>query len=370
MEVAYFKLKEEALANPARCYLLTGTEETLKKEFLQRLRNALQIEPGSFDETLLDAKEVGSALIVGAMLTAPLESSRRLVIVRHVQRLPAREVAPLAKAIASLPEWCCLVLWVEVEPEDTPGAEQRKATVQKLTEAVRQEGVLLKFDPFAGAELEKRLIAYAARQGKKLEPAAARYLLTLVDGAADRAFAELEKALYFVEPRQQITEHDLDQVVSPTREARVFALVEAIAEGKASTALERLQELFQTGARPEEVALKTLALIARQYRLIYQARGVLDHGCSLHQVERIPPSLSQQLPKEPNLIRVLQHQPFLRSRLQRQAERLTHAQLGAAFEAIKEADLALKGMEAGISAVAIMERLVLKLSLLQPVKTS
>jgi len=366
MELAYSKLKAENWKPPAKVYLLTGEEETTKKEFIARLRDTIEVQPGSFDETILDAREAKGDQIVGAALTVPVEGDRRLVIVSAVQRLAGRDMELLIRSVPQLPDWTCLVMWQEGEAEE---GEKGTKGMSALVSVVKEHGVVLQFEPLAGAVLEKRLIETASNRGKSLNAAGARYLINLVGGSAGRAFAELEKAILFVDPRTEITERDLDQIVSPSREAKVFELVEAVADGKPEAAMARLQELFQTGSRPEETALKTLALIARQYRLVWGVRALLDSHCSLQNPEKVPKELAQKLPKDPNVLQVLQRQAFLRSRLQRQAERLSRSQLASAFEAIRRADLALKGMEPGANAIEIMERLVLHLSMRSPERT-
>jgi DNA polymerase-3 subunit delta len=361
MEISYSKLKAEDWKTPATIYLLTGEEETLKKEFVAKLRTALGIQPNSFDETILDAREAKGHQIVGAALTVPVEGEKRFVLLNAVQRLASRDTELLVRSIPQLPEWTCLVLSQDGDSDESP--DTKKSGMSTLTSVVKQHGVVLQFEPLAGAVLEKRLIQLAATTGKTLHPGSARYLMNLVDGSTAPALAELQKAILFVDPRSEITERDLDQIVSPSREAKVFALVEAVADGKPEIALTRLLELFQTGSRPEEVALKTLALIARQYRLIWGARALIDSHHSLQNPDKVPKELAQKLPKEPHVLQVLQRQPFLRSRLQRQAERLTRSQLASAFETIRRADLALKGMEPGVNATEIMERLVLQLAI-------
>lgn len=361
METSYPKLKADDWKSPAKVYLLTGEEETLKKEFIAKLREAIEVQPGSFDESVLDAREAKGDQVVGAALTVPVEGEKRLVIVNAVQRLAARDLELLVRSIPRLPDWTCFVLWQESEMEE--GSDTKKAGMSALISAVKEHGMVLHFEPLAGTVLEKRLIEMASSRRKSLDAAGARHLMNLVDGSAARAMAELEKAILFVDPRTEITERDLDRIVSPSRETKVFALVEAVADGKPEVALARLQELFQTGSRPEEVALKTLALIARQYRLIWGVRALLDTRHSLQNLEKVPKELAQKLPKDPHVLQVLQRQAFLRSRLQRQAERLPRSQLASAFEAIRKADLALKGMEPGVNATEIMERLVLHLAM-------
>lgn len=343
---------------PARVYLLEGEELVQQREFLSALRRALNTASGSVDEAVLDARETPVATLSGLVQTVPMEAERRLVVLQAVNRYSASDLQALAKLVPQTPPFACLVL-ITAPAEESEGA---KAAWNALTKAVEQGGMVVKLTALTGATLARRLVETAQAAGKQLRTEDAEYLQTLVDGVAERALAELQKVILFVEPRSEICRLDIDMVVSPSQQAQVFKLVDSVVARDAHAAMRQLRLLFQAGARAEETALKTLALIARQYRLLWGVRTLIQHQQPIKQPQKVSPEVAAWLPKDPDVLQTLQRQAFLQEKLQKQAERLSLTHLCRAFQALYDADLALKGLRPSVNAAEIMERLIIRLT--------
>ncbi|MCS6919535.1 MAG: DNA polymerase III subunit delta [Fimbriimonadales bacterium] len=354
----YGELKASDWRAPATVYLLEGEEPVLQREFLAQLRRALQITPGSIDEAVLDARETPVSALSGTTQTIPMEAERRLVILHAVNRYSAADLQSLTRLVEQIPPFSCLVLL----PSQAEESESAKAAWNALVKAVEKHGMVVKLTALTGATLTRRLVDKAQESGKRLRPEDAEYLQTLVDGAAERALAELEKVILFVEPHNEISRLDIDMVVAPSQQAQVFKLVDSVVARDARAAMRQLRLMFQSGTRAEEIAMKTLALIARQYRLLWGVRTLMQYQQPVKQPNRISPEVAQKLPKEPDVLQTLTRQPFLQERLLKQAERLSLAQLCKAFHAVEEADLALKGLRPSVNAAEIMERLIIRLT--------
>ncbi len=355
----YTQLRDEHFRSPASVYLMESEEGVLRREFLTRLRRALSIQPGSIDESVLDARETPLQTVLLQVQVAPMESERRLIILNAVDRYSANDHKALAEFIPKIPPFTCLVLATSTGGDDSP---PNTASWQALVKAVAKHGKALQFKPLKGDLLVKRLIAEAESQGKHLTREQANLLLELVDGVAERALSELQKVILYVGSQPTITNADILQVVSPSQQAQVFALVDALIARDAPNALRQLQLLFQTGTPQQETALKTLGLIARQYRILWSARTLLEWNQRLDKPNQIDPNLAQKLLREPDVLQILSKQPYLRERIQKQAECITWSQLCHAFESLRLADLALKGLQPGVNPAEIMERLIIKLT--------
>jgi DNA polymerase-3 subunit delta len=77
-----------------------------------------------------------------------------------------------------------------------------------------------------------------------------------------------------------IGEDDVRQLVSHVQEANIFALVDAVAEGRTELAQRILHRLYHEGMEPTYI----LVMITRQFRLIAQARD-LEKGLSRPQMQ-------------------------------------------------------------------------------------
>jgi DNA polymerase III subunit delta len=124
-----------------------------------------------------------------------------------------------------------------------------------------------------------------------------------------------------------ITRADVEAVVPESAEYSIFTLVDAVSEGNAALALQTLRGLR---ARNEPVH-RILALLARQVRLVWEARLLMEDRDG-----------HERLPREPDLTRL---PPFVQNKAKRQAQRFSWPKLQRALRLILDRDLALKGVE-------------------------
>jgi DNA polymerase III delta subunit len=103
----YSELKASDWRTPATVYLLEGEEPVLQREFLAQLRRALQVEAGSIDESVLDARETPTTTVSATVQTVPMEAERRLVILSHANRYSPNELQALARLVEQVPPFAC-----------------------------------------------------------------------------------------------------------------------------------------------------------------------------------------------------------------------------------------------------------------------
>ena len=84
----------------------------------------------------------------------------------------------------------------------------------------------------------------------------------------------MDKLATYAGPGQAIDVADVEALVSQASEASIFACVDAVAQGDRRAALTSLAVLLEGGEKPERV----LALVARQVRLLLQARDLSMRG--------------------------------------------------------------------------------------------
>lgn len=400
MEIHHAKLEGKPLPEGV-CYVLAGGEERLKISVLDRIREYALADSSGLDEETFDGKAAAANSILAAAQTIPFDAPRRLVVVRDAQRLPLDQAERLALAMGkpikkrrgaaqddeeplpdskpskkrsktadktllpplTLPGFACLVLLCQHEGVDDADIQRRlQATSGLLETAAKEHAVLIQFPLLKGEEAVRRLRRTAEQSGKSLTHDAARHLLGLVDGDFGLAAAELEKAIHYTDPSSEINEFDLDTVVTPSRTARVFAMVDAIAEGRLRDALTQLRLMLAGAERPETVALRNvLPLLGRQFRLLWQARCLMDRGFPLNRTANVPQEIAAVLPDEPNLLSLLARQPYFEARFKKQAARFNLDQLREAFRLLLETDMSLKGIVPSLNANDSLERLVVGL---------
>ena len=131
---------------------------------------------------------------------------------------------------------------------------------------------------------------------------------------------EIDKLLAFSHGKS-ITEEDVRQVTSYTREANIFALVDAILEGRRTSAQHLLHRLFQGGAAASQI----LVLITRQLRRMIMTKEI-----------------SQKFSRPQAMTRLGITSDYVFDKILEQAKAYTADDVRLAYHKVLEADLAIK----------------------------
>ena len=216
---------------------------------------------------------------------APFWSSHRLVIVNGLLgRFEVKQSKPRSgkgKSGNGLGEWEGLASYIEQMPETT--------VLMLVDEEVKGSNPLLKkisplaevktFPLLRGKDLKEWIRQRVKKEGGDITPQAVDLLAELIGGDLWAMDGEIRKLLLYNQARS-ISVDDVRQLVSHVQEASIFALVDAVAEGRTESAQRILHRLYDEGVAPTYI----LVMITRQFRLIAQARD-LGKGLSRLQIQ-------------------------------------------------------------------------------------
>jgi DNA polymerase III subunit delta len=110
-------------------------------------------------------------------------------------------------------------------------------------------------------------------RGGQIQPDAAAALAAHVGSDTLAASQEIEKLLIYVDGKRAIEAADVEELTAQTGQGDVFAMVDALAGGNTRQALGALHRLMET-----QDPLSLFGMITRQFRLLIQARELLDEG--------------------------------------------------------------------------------------------
>jgi DNA polymerase III subunit delta len=116
--------------------------------------------------------------------------------------------------------------------------------------------------------------------GGKIEPGAAARLSDMVGEDPRIAAQELGKLLTYVNNSRPISMADVDKVSIASAQGNIFDLVDALGQGDGSRAQHVLHQLLE-----DEEAFALWGMVIRQFRLLLQAREMLDSGAGISQVQ-------------------------------------------------------------------------------------
>jgi DNA polymerase-3 subunit delta len=117
--------------------------------------------------------------------------------------------------------------------------------------------------------------------GGKFDLAAARALSDHTGNDTQYALHEIIKLLTYVDFKRPVEPGDIELLTAPGGQVNVFDMVDALAEGNSNRAMRLLQGLLD-----ETDTVILFGMIVRQFRLLIQAREVLDEGGSAETMMR------------------------------------------------------------------------------------
>lgn len=351
-----------------RAYLLAGDDDFRKQRELDSLLASL-VAPdfADFDLEHMEGNTATADRIMAGLGIPPFSSARRVVLVKYANKMDEDEQKKLASQLAKAPATGCLIL-VSPAPERADGKPRKGSEViGDLSRAVRKVGRVIRVGEERGREKTDNARRFAqslfAEAGKKIDSATLAAFLQRAGTDFSVLSTEARKLIDYSGDSATITAADVAKVTSETPEEKVFKLVDAIGAKKSADAMRLLDELFETGDKPEGQSPKVLANIARQLRLIWQTKMLVSAGVTVFKKDSVPSDLRALLPSNPNVLDLIARQDWQRDRLKAQAARFTREQLMRSFDAIAKADAMLKGIEGDIEdARMIMELLVLELA--------
>ncbi len=277
--------------------------------------------------------------VTGEALTVPLFSDIRVLVAQGVQDWSQDAQAALASALDALPDTNRLIITASRLPAAiSRGVKKRGVVVQCAP---------MKPDVFAGWVREQ-----FQREGRSIKPDALQVFCEGCGNSTAEARLEMLKLLAYTDGRSTVTLDDVWSVMSRTVRTQVFRIMDATMQGQAAEAVRLLHDLYLAGEPPEAVAPEVIGLLARQVKLVWQARVAREYG----------QRLTNWQPEDNGLEALCQRQPFMQRKLDGFAARLSLVRIEAMWEAICEADWALKGIEgAGSPIETVLDDLIVRL---------
>jgi len=293
-------------------YILFGADDFSMREELEKIKEGLgDKELLASNITVFEGHQLKLSQLVDVCGAMPFFGSHRLVIVEGLLgRFEEGQGRSLKDLVGGMPETTVLVLIDGQIKRDNP-----------LLKELAPQAKVKEFPLLRGAALHGWIQRRVAKGGGTISPQAVRLLAALVGENLWVLASEIEKLLLYTYGRR-IEEGDVREVVSYAREASVFTMVDALIEGRASTAARLLHQLLEEGA----TAPYLLVMITRQLRLLVQAKELTLKG--------VPASLIKDrlgLASDYTLTKALQ-----------QSRRYSMGRLEQVYRKLLETDLAIK----------------------------
>lgn len=251
-------------------YLLYGNDEFAiarkVKEFESDFTDPTAAE---MNTTRLEARTMTENDLNNAVNAMPFLAPKRLVFIAYPS---ARYNKPdgrkkFLEFLEKAPDTTKVILFDTVEkPKDSD-----KHWLVKWAE---NNKALVKSQPFFLPQLRDMpgwIVNEVKNQGGKIEPGAAAKLAEMTGVDTRQAGMEISKLLAYVNWERPVRGSDVEAVCIVTSQQSVFDFVDALSQGNARVAQKLLHRLLES-----EDAFSLWGMVVRQFRLLIQAREILD----------------------------------------------------------------------------------------------
>jgi DNA polymerase III subunit delta len=167
----------------------------------------------------------------------------------------------------------------------------------------------------------------AKKSGGQFSAEAAAALTQHVGNDTRAVSQEIEKLLTYVGRGREVEIDDVELLSAQDGQANIFEMIDGLAAGNASLALNLLHRLLE-----EEDEVSMFGMVVRQFRLLLQTREILDEGGKLEGV-----------------IQEIDRREFIARKLVDQAARFSMARLESIYHRLMEIDEAVKTGQTGMA---------------------
>jgi DNA polymerase-3 subunit delta len=311
---ALLKLIEGAVAGEVvPVCLIVGEEALLAERAAFALRDAALGEgpPGFNDDLFHGSAQLDAQAVLNTARTMPMMATRRFVRVRQVEATNAATQKALAEAFEEDLRDCCLVITGRK-------LDGRSALVTKAKKAK----AYFEASPLSGPALNAFVEAEARSAGHAIDRRALAALVDTVGEDLASLIDAVERLGLFVGEGQKIDVSAVEACVTRVAVDSIWKLVDAVSDRDLTKALTGTASLL----RDREPALRILAMVARQLRIVARMKGALAEGL-----------------RDADAAKAAGAPPFKARALEKAARAFDDAGLQHAFQVLAETDLALKG---------------------------
>jgi len=260
-------------------YFLFGNDEFAITRRLKEFESDFA-DPTSADMNTarLDARSASEDDLNNAVNAMPFLAKRRLVL---LQNPSSKYNSPSVRKkflefVEKAPETTRLVMYESVEPKE--------AEKHWLVKWAEKNSKLTQTKAFMLPRLKEMtgwIINETKNQNGQIEPRAAEMLKDMVGVDTRQAGMEIAKLLAYVNWARPVTAQDVEAVCIVTSQQSVFDFVDALANGNGKVAQHLLHRLLES-----EDEFSLWGMVVRQFRLLIQAREILDGRGNQNDVAR------------------------------------------------------------------------------------
>lgn len=280
-------------------YVISGEEHYIIENSLKQIvQNVLSDEEMEFNYSQHDLKEIPLKVALDDADTLGFIADKKVVVLKNAIFLTAAKDTSKVEHDVSL-----LESYVQNPNPDTVlviiAPYEKLDKRKKINKLLTKEACMIEAAKFDERKAEGWIRQQTQAKGIQITSGAISRLVQNVGANLLVLENELIKMATFLNPGEMITEDVVDEMVAKTLEQNVFTLVEKVTTRQLDSAFTILYDLLRQNEEP----IKILALITRQFRIIFQSRILSQQGVN-------PGDIAKQLKLHPYAVKIAMDQAF------------------------------------------------------------
>lgn len=264
----------------AQLYLLYGTESFLIHETIQLLiSHALSEDEKDFNLSTYDLEETPIEIAIEDAETFPFIGEKRLIVLQNPIFLTSEKskekvehnISKLEEFLKNPAPYSIVVIAAPYEKLD----ERRK-----ITKDLKRNAMIGEAKKLNDQELKNWIKERVHANGVEIEDKAIEKMVGIAGSNLFVLTNEIDKMSLYAGSEKRIDLETVEKLVSKTLEQNIFELVEKVVHRKIEDALRIYYDLLKQNEEP----IKILALLAGQFRLIYQVKELAKRGYGQQQI--------------------------------------------------------------------------------------
>ncbi|WP_121616862.1 DNA polymerase III subunit delta [Virgibacillus halodenitrificans] len=255
-------------------YLIHGTETYIIDDAVKKITTGVLTEEDmEFNLSQYDLADTPIQKAIDDAETLSFMSDKKVVIVKNPIFLTGqKDKSKIEHNLEGLESYAKEpnpnTVFVLVAPYEK--LDKRK----KITKLLSKEAAVIEATAFNERNSEQWIRRKTKEMNLSITEGAIGRLLQNVGANLLMLDNELHKMAIYIDEEESITENTVDQMVAKTLEQNVFTLVEKVTTRKLDEAFTILYDLLRQNEEP----IKILALLLRQFRIIFQSKILLQQS--------------------------------------------------------------------------------------------
>lgn len=262
-------------------YLLYGEEKYLISYYTNKLIDvALYGTITDFNFKKFKASDMSVDSLEESIEVLPFLSSKKCVVVSdlEIEKFNVTEIKKLKEIVSKIPETTVLI----ISQSNIDASTYKSSKWNSFIKLVEKHGNAVNFKKLSRLSLEKQIINWAKKLTLNISQNSVEKLIEYCGDDLLNLRSELEKLSAFAD-NGEITEDDIELLVSKKAEANVFDLTKAVSQNNYDRALKILHVLLEK--KEEPVAI--LSLLASNYIDMYRVKVAKNSGVPTNKIAEL-----------------------------------------------------------------------------------